>query len=247
VARTADVASSFEGRSMARRTLVSLLVITGVLVAAFASPASARVLINDPFNGSGLLKKPWVQADAKWHRATGAAKVNIPTVNPNQNVGYATVQFRKVYQRIQVSAQLRLSPTRANVGVVLPYVDVENHLFCKIEDTPAHPNGYLAIGRRLHGSQPTILASDFNATVQTSRRYLMVVTRNRRVVTCVLKRGATEMGRLTYHMKPQDVRAFGRGRRAGIRIRLVSRGTRMDEDDGRSSFESFIAQAPIPR
>jgi hypothetical protein len=233
---------------MARRTIVSLTVITGVLISMFALPASARILINEPFNGTGQLRRPpWVQSDATWRRVTGAAKVNVPSVNPNQNVGYATVRFRKVYQRIQVSSQLRLSPTRANVGVVLPYVDVENHMFCKIEDTPAHPSGYLAIGRRLNGSAPTILASDFNATVQTARRYLMVMTRNRKVITCTLKQGATQMGRISYRMKAKDVRAFGRGRSAGIRIRLVSRGTRRDEDDGRSSFESFIAQAPIPR
>jgi hypothetical protein len=62
-------------------------------------------------------------------------------------------------------------------------------------------------------------------------------------VTCSVQRNATLVARLRYSMTRQDLRAFGNGTRAGVRIRVVDRATIDDEDDGRSRFLDFRALA----
>jgi hypothetical protein len=223
------------------RGLLLILLTTATLVI-IAGDASARILVRDPFNGTGPLSHRWQQRDAEWRRVHGAVKVKPDTVSMRTNVGYATTALGKPRKQLTVTAHLRLSPTRANVGIVAPFENVKNNLFCKVEDTPAHPDGYLAIGRRLHGSEPIIRKGDDGIGIRTARRYLMKVTRARRDVTCSLRKGSMLIASISYRLTKADVKAFGGGREAGIRIRLVSRGTRKDEDDGRSAFDSFMAR-----
>ena len=124
----------------------------GVMVSGFAAaaPAGAAVIISEPFNGTGPELPPgWNDVDADWRRVDGSAKISVMSVLPATNIGYSIRKMSSTFAKrgLVVSTKLRLSPTRSNVGVVGPYMDVGNHLFCKVEKTPAHPNGFMAIGR----------------------------------------------------------------------------------------------------
>ena len=229
-------------RARLGRDVLLVLLATSILTILVGGDASARILVRDPFNGTGPLAHRWQQLDAEWRRAHGAVKVKPDTVSSRTNVGYAITTLGKPRKQLTVAVHLRLSPTRANVGIAAPFANVKNNLFCKIEDTPAHPDGYLAIGRRLHGSEPIIREGADGIGILPARRYLMKVTRDRRDVTCSLRKGSSLIASISYRLTKPDVRAFGRGRQAGLRIRLVSRGTRKDEDDGRSAFDSFMAR-----
>ena len=114
---------------------------------------------------------------------------------------------------LTVSTRLRLSPTHSNVGVVGPYKDVGNNLFCKVEKTPAHPNGFLAIGRRLHGTKPAIRVKEDNLGLTAARRYTLKLVRERSTVTCTIARQGTVYGSLDYTLTKPERRAFGSGKR----------------------------------
>jgi hypothetical protein len=68
------------------------------------------------------------------------------------------------------------------------------------------------------------------------------MVRDRSAVTCTIARQGTVYASLDYRLTKTDRRAFGAGSKAGIRMRLVARGTRRDEDDGRSVFDTFLAR-----
>ena len=76
-------------------------------------------------------------------------------------------------------SKIRLSPGLSNIGIVGPFRDVGNHLFCKVERTKPHPEGFLAIGRRLHGHKPAILVHENQIGLEAGERYILKATRKR--------------------------------------------------------------------
>ncbi len=221
--------------------VIALLVST--LVVSMSGVASAKVLVNDPFNGKGPLGAPWKSVNAKWRKLDGALRVRPVSVDNFTKVGFAVRRLAKNHKKgLEVSSRMRFSPTRANVGIVAPYLDINNHLFCKAEDTPAHPNGLLAIGRRIGGNEPEVLVQEDKVGLSAGRIYRMVVTRHGRNMNCSLYKAANLLSSLDYRLKMRDVKAFGGGKRVGLRIRVVDKPPYRDEDDGRSNFENFIAR-----
>lgn len=218
-----------------------------VLMLTLMSSASARVrtVIREPFNGTGSeLPRRWHDIDGDWRRAKGSARIVEGSVSARTNVAYSVRQMRSSYGKrgIAITTKIRLSPGLSNIGIVGPFRDVENHLFCKVERTKPHPEGFLAIGRRLHGHQPAILVHENQIGLEAGQRYILKATRKRSKTTCSISQSGTRLAILTYTMRPADRAAFGSGRKVGIRMRLVARGTRRDEDDGRSRFERFVAK-----
>ncbi len=218
-----------------------------VLTLTLMSSASARVrtVIREPFNGTGSeLPRRWHDIDGDWRRAKGSARIVEGSVSARTNVAYSVRQMRSSYGKrgIAITTKIRLSPGLSNIGIVGPFRDVENHLFCKVERTKPHPEGFLAIGRRLHGHQPAILVHENQIGLEAGQRYILKATRKRSKTTCSISQSGTRLAILTYTMRPADRAAFGSGRKVGIRMRLVARGTRRDEDDGRSRFERFVAK-----
>ncbi len=225
---------------MRRLVRMSALALVGVMAMSMMSAASAKTLINDPFNGTGPLGPPWKHVNATWRHASGSVMVDIASINPVTNVGYATRQLHgKKIRDITIQSRIKLSPGYSNVGVVGPYANVENHLFCKVELSKAHRMGFLAIGRRLKGSAPTVRVFQKNLNLTAGTKYRLNLVRARRNITCSLTKGATTLTTINYHMTKQDVKAYGSGRKVGIRIRLKGHGGE-GEDDGRSRFNNFI-------
>jgi hypothetical protein len=217
------------------------------LVAAFSGAAGARIrtVVREPFNGTAPeLPRRWHDIDGDWRRAKGSARIVEGSVSAQTNVAYSVRRLRSSYGKrgMAISAKIRLSPGWSNIGIVGPFRDVGNHLFCKVERTKPHPEGFLAIGRRLNGHMPEILVHQNQIGLVAGERYILKATRKGASTTCSISQSGTRLGRLTYTMRSADRAAFGSGRKVGIRMRLVARGTRRDEDDGRSKFERFTVR-----
>jgi hypothetical protein len=224
------------------RSVISIMLAVGVL-AAMAAPAQAQIVVGDRFNGTAL-RPAWKQVNATWRVGNGATRVNTKSVDPITNIGYAVINMKGTHKSgLQISSQVRLSPDKSNVGIVGPYKNVENHLFCRVEVTPAHPLGMVVIGHRLRGGQPTVSKYKVGLNLVGGQVYKLVTERHRKLVTCSLWRKSTNVTTIRYRLKPAELAAFGNGKFAGIRTRLVSRGDRRDEDDGRSRFLDFRVSA----
>ena len=138
-------------RSLTAWAIAALLLST---LTTGSAVARSRMVIRESFSGTAPeLPKRWQDVDGDWRRVDGVAKIVPSSVSIRTNIAYSIRSMKSSYAKrgLTVSTRLRLSPTHSNVGVVGPYKDVGNHLFCKVEKTPVHPNGFLAIGRRLHG------------------------------------------------------------------------------------------------
>lgn len=225
---------------MQRRTraAISILLAIGVL-AAMAAPAFAQIIVGDQFNGTAL-RAAWKQVDATWRVGNGVARVNVKSVAPTTNIGYAVINMKGTHKAgLRIASQVRLSPGKSNVGIVGPYKNVENHLFCRVEVTPAHPLGMVVVGHRLAGGEPTVAKYKTGLKLVGGQIYKLVTERHRKLITCALWKKGTNITTINYRLKPGELRAFGGGKKAGLRVRLVARGTRRDEDDGRSKFLDF--------
>ncbi len=219
-----------------------IMTVTGLMGTA---SAGSTTIIGEQFNGTAPeLSRRWKDVHADWRRVNGAARIVRSSVSPVTNLGYSVRTMRSSYAKrgMAVWTKLRLSPTHANVGLVGPYKSVGNHLFCKVENTPAHRKGMLAIGHRIRNRPPDLVKAKDNLGLTAARRYTLKLTRNKGTVICSLVRGSTVYASLRHVLTAAERAAFGGGRKVGIRMRLVARGTRRDEDDGRSRFESFVVR-----
>lgn len=220
------------------RSLVSVMLAVGLL-AAMAPSASAKMYVGDPFNGTSL-RPAWKQVDATWRAAGGAARVNPMSVDDFANIGYAVINMKGTHKAgLRISSQVRLSPGKSNVGIVGPYKNVENHMMCRVEVTPAHPLGMVALGRRVNGNEPFMMKEKVGLNLNSGAVYRLVTERHNKIVTCALWDKGLNVTTLRYKLKPKDLHSYGLGKKAGLRIRLVARGNRRDEDDGRSRFLDF--------
>jgi len=220
-----------------KRSVVSVFLAVGVL-AALAPPAQAAIVVGDRFDGPAL-RPAWRQVNSTWRTTRGTARVNPSTVDPITNIGYAVISTKGSHKAQRVQMHVRLSPAKTNIGIVAPFKNVENHLFCRVELTPAHPLGYLVIGNRLRGSEPNVEKDKSGLNITAGQIYTLVSERHRRIVTCAIVDGTTTIESIRYRMTPAELKAFGGGKKAGMRIRIVVDSKRRDEDDGRSKFLDF--------
>lgn len=227
--------------------MIALALSTTLLLAALGGVAGARIrtVVREPFNGTAPeLPRRWHDIDGDWRRAKGSARIVEGSVSARTNVAYSVRKLQSSYGKrgMAISSKIRLSPGWSNVGVVGPFRDAGNHLFCKVERTQPHPEGFLAIGRRLNGHKPEILVHVNPIGLQAAGRYILRATRKGANTTCSISQSGTRLGQLSYTMRAADRAAFGSGHKVGLRMRLVARGTRRDEDDGRSKFERFTVR-----
>lgn len=225
------------------RSWVVALLVGVLLVGTFAADASAAVLWGDSF-GKTVLRARWQEVDARWSVRDGALHVRKLSVNRRTHVGFAVVGLGGSHRAgLRVSSELRLSPGHSNVGLVAPFRDARNYLYCKIEVTPGNPVGALLIGRRLRGGSPSLLRAARGLGLDPGGTYRLTVERHGRTVGCGVRLNGSLVTELRYRMTDKDIEAFGGGSMAGVRIKVDDRGRRNDEDDGRSAFLNFRATA----
>jgi hypothetical protein len=225
-----------------RSWIVGLLV--GVLlVGTLAGDASAAVLWADGFGGT-TLRSRWNEVGARWWVRDGSLHVHKRSVDRRTRVGFAVVDLGGAHRAgLQVSSQVRLSPGHANVGLVAPFRDARNYLYCKVELTPRNPNGAALLGHRIRGGQPSLVRAARGIGLEPSAVYRLTVERRGRTISCGVRRNGALVTELRYRMTQKDIVAFGGGPIVGLRIKVDDRGTRSDEDDGRSRFLDFRATA----
>jgi hypothetical protein len=220
------------------RSVVSVFLAIAVL-AALAPPALAAIVVGDRFDGD-VMRPAWKQVNATWRVQRGFARVNPSSVDTFTNIGLAVISMKGTHKDgLRIESQVRLSPGKSNVGIVGPYKNVENHMLCRVELTPAHPLGMVAIGRRIGGGEPFMMKEEIGLNLTAGSIYRLVTERHRRRVTCALWDKGVNLATLRYRLKDKDLHAFGGGKKAGLRIRIVVDAKRRDEDDGRSKFLDF--------
>lgn len=144
---------------------------------------------------------------------------------------------------VDVVARIKLSPMprRANVGVVALYRDRHNHLTCKLEVTEGNPTGLLAIGDQLDGETTSLLASAEGIGLRNGRSYQLRLTIPRSLETQPVRCSAVGPGlpgaEVSVRLSPERIAAYGGGSSQGLRIKIYD-----DEDDGRSSWDSFLVR-----
>ena len=225
-----------------RSWIVGLLVAV-LLIGTLAADASAAVLWADGFGGT-TLRSRWNEVGARWWVRDGSLHVHKGSVDRRTRVGFAVVDLGGAHRAgLQVSSQVRLSPGHANVGLVTPFRDARNYLYCKVELTPRNPSGAALLGHRIRGGQPSLVRAARGIGLEPSAVYRLTVERRGRTISCGVRRNGTLVTELRYRMTQKDIVAFGGGPMVGLRIKVDDRGTRSDEDDGRSRFLDFRATA----
>lgn len=220
-----------------------MALLLGVFLVGTGADASAALLWADGFGGTAL-RPAWREVDARWSVRDGALHVHKLSVNQRTRVGFAVVDLGGAHRAgLRVSSQVRLSPGHANVGLVTPFRDARNYLYCKVELTPRNPNGAALLGHRIRGGQPNLVRAARGIGLAPSAVYRLTVERRGRTISCGVRRNGTLVTQLRYRMTGRDILAFGGGSMAGVRIKVDDRGTRNDEDDGRSRFLDFRATA----
>ena len=228
--------------SFDRSWVVGVLVAV-LLVGTVAADASAAVLWADGFGGTALRAR-WTEVDARWWVRDGSLHVHKRSVNQRTRIGFAVVDLGGPHRAgLRVSSQVRLSPGYANVGLVTPFRDARNYLYCKVELTPRNPNGAALLGHRIRGGQPSLVRAARAIGLEPSAVYRLTMERRGRTISCGVWRNGALVAELRYRMTQKDIMAFGGGPMAGLRIKVDDRGTRSDEDDGRSRFLDFQAAA----
>jgi hypothetical protein len=230
------------GPTFDRPWVVGLLV--GVLlVGTVTADASGAVLWGDGFGGTQLRAR-WTEISARWWVGESALHVHKRSVNQRTRVGFAVVDLGGAHPAgLRVSSHVRLSPGHSNVGLVAPFRDARNYLYCKVELTPRNPRGAALIAHRLRGGTPSLLRAARGIGLDPGATYRLTVERRGRTITCTVQGSGGLITELRYRMGVNDIAAFGAGPMAGVRIKVDDRGTRNDEDDGRSRFLDFRVTA----
>ncbi len=215
--------------------------LSALVLVASASMASAAVLVRDGFDGTSL-RANWREVDARWRVGASALHVEKRSVDHRTHIGYAVANLGGAHPSgVRVSSRIRLSPGQSNVGLAVPFRDAGNNLFCKVELTPGHPKGETAIGRRRNAGTPSILVRRGGLGLDEGAVYRLTVERRGRAITCSVRRNGAVVTAFRYRMTLRDLHDFGRGSKAGVRIKVVDGGGGKDEDDGRSRFLDFRA------
>jgi hypothetical protein len=141
---------------------------------------------------------------------------------------------------ILVSADITMSPTplHANVGLLALFEDAQNHLSCKIEISPLHPQGLLTFGDQRNDVAGYRLAPLQHTGFENGNTYHLELTVPADVSTdpveCHVSGEGIEPASVELHLNGPQLAAYGAGTKQGLRIHIVE-----DEDDGGSTWDNY--------
>jgi hypothetical protein len=205
----------------------ALLLGTGVASAAVPLP------FFDGFDRpSGPMTSPWTNTNG-WFVENGQVKLTLNGIAE-------TVVDTGVSDHYRVSANITLSPNRANAGLTVLWKSAANHIFCKIEVTPGNPTGLMAIGHRLNGKTISLLKSAKGFGLKKGGTYLLTVTKAGQVITSSVSGAGIAGGvkTISYTLTAAETAAFGSATSAGLRGKNL-----YDEDDGQSRYDNFLVES----
>lgn len=141
---------------------------------------------------------------------------------------------------IRVSADITMSPTplHANVGLLALFEDAANHLSCKIEVSPLHPQGLLTFGDQQKGVAGYRLAPVQHIGLENGNTYHLELVVPADVstdpVSCAVSGEGIQPTSVEFRLNGPRLAAYGEGTSQGLRIHIFE-----DEDDGGSMWDNF--------
>jgi hypothetical protein len=216
-----------------------IVVVLGLVIAAVsATTASAVELVawdsfSDGEAGISDSGGVWTQVNHSWSVQDGQA---VATADRTR-IGYA-VMATPVSDAFTVQADITLSPTdlRAAPALVTNWVDNKNNMVTKLEVTPGHPGGMLAVGDQINGQIHSTLCKVERLGLVNGVTYRLSVTRTGDVVTGSVTSLAdgSLIGSCSAALSSEAMTAFGAGTGQGLRVKIKD-----DEDDGGSRWDNF--------
>lgn len=139
----------------------------------------------------------------------------------------------------RADADVTLSSGRSSAGLTVLWKDHRNHLWTRLEVSPANPTGVFSIGRRLKGNVASLLATTYGGLVAGATYHLTLsVTNGVATAHAVFTAGSYDRT-LTYTLTSADRSGFGGGTKAGARARYLS-----NADDGGSRWDNLLVGTP---
>ena len=187
------------------------------------------------------MRPAWKQATATWRVKRGFARVNPGSVDTLTNIGLAVINMKGTDKDgLRIESQVRASPGKSNVGIVGPYKNAENQHDLQGLRSPWHTRwAWWPSGAGSASKELLMIKEQIGLNWRPAKIYKLVTERHRRKVTCALWDKGVNITTLRYRLKNKDLHAYGGGKKAGLRIRIVVGAKRRDEDDGRSRFLDF--------
>ena len=216
-----------------------ILVVFGLIIAAMSvTAASAAELVAwDSFSdGEAAVADSggtWAQVNHTWSVQDGQAVATAGRLR----IGYA-VMATPVSDGFTVQADITTSPTydRAAPALVTNWVDNKNNMVTKLEVTPGHPGGMLAVGDQIDGQIHSTLCKVDRLGLTNGVTYRLSVTRTGDIVTgsvTSLSDGFL-IGSCSAVLSSEALTAYGAGTGQGLRVKIKD-----DEDDGGSRWDNF--------
>lgn len=233
-------------------TLVLLMVMTASSAATVRSSAqegsAEAASVVDTFNrrdaavlGEADSGQPWEYSNGTWSVDADAA-----VFNTDGSVAEAIVDSH-LSDEFKAEADITLSPEplRANAGLTILHRDHANHIFCKVEITEGHPEGFISIGKYVDGRGRSLLgpgASQDGLGLVNGGTYHGICKRRADRISWRIAGGGLETPeRVHYDLSAEDIAAFGDATSHGLRARVA-----WDEDDGGTRWDNFDVLALAP-
>ena len=233
-------------------TLVLLIALTATAGAGARShprggsaPAS---VVSDTFDRQDAATLGDADSGQQWEYANGTWSVDAAEAvfNAEGSIAEATVDS-DLSDEFKAEADITLSsePLRANAGLTILHRDHANHIFCKVEITEGHPEGFISIGKFVDGRGKSLLGPpsyEDDLGLHNGRTYHGICKRRGdRISWRITGDDLDTAERVHYTLSADDIAAFGDATAHGLRARLA-----WDEDDGGTRWDNFDVVALPP-
>ena len=151
--------------------------------------------------------------------------------------GYIRPEY--VVQNVLTTDERKLSGIAKEVGESIEltnWVDNKNNMVTKLEVTPGHPGGMLAVGDQINGQIHSTLCKVERLGLVNGVAYRLSVTRTGDIVTGSVTSLAdgSVIASCSAMLSAEALSAFGAGTGQGLRVKIKD-----DEDDGGSRWDNF--------
>lgn len=238
-----------------RRVLPTLVLLMAMTASAGAgarslprggsAPAS---IVSDTFDRQDAATLGDADSGQQWEYANGTWSVDAAKAvfNADGSIAEATVDS-DLSDEFKAEADITLSsePLRANAGLTILHRDHANHIFCKVEITEGHPEGFISIGKFVDGRGKSLLGPpsyEDGLGLHNGRTYHGICKRQGDRISWRISGGDLDTAeRVHYTLSAEDIAAFGDATAHGLRARLA-----WDEDDGGTRWDNFDVVALPP-
>ncbi len=233
-------------------TFVLLMAMTAISGADVRSPArggsGSASVVSDRFNRHDAVMLGDADSGQSWEYANGTWSVDAGTAvfNAEGSVAEAIVDS-DLSDAFKAEADITLSSEslRANAGLTILHRDHANHVFCKVEVTEGHPEGFISIGKYVDGRGRSLLGPpsyEDGLGLHNGRTYHGICKREGDRISWRISGGDLDTAkRVHYTLSTDDIAAFGDATAHGLRARVA-----WDEDDGGTRWDNFDVVALPP-